>query len=211
MKNRGRPDKENMIKKRNNRVFGRNLKRLCDVLFSALGIVFLSPLWIIVAVIIKLNIPGSILFRQTRVGYEGSRFKILKFRTMEKNAVAECDTDPDVDTDCVSFTGKWIRRLKLDELPQLISILIGDMSFIGPRPYIEKESAGLSAERYEMRPGLTGLAQVYGNRELTWEERTAYDVDYVRNFSLWLDMKVLLRTVRVVVFGEKACVRHRKG
>lgn len=200
-----------MMKEQNDRIFSRNLKRVCDVLFSALGIVLLSPLWMIVAVIIRLSIPGGVLFRQTRTGYKGKRFRILKFRTMEENAAAECGTEPDGDTDCVPFTGKWIRRLKLDELPQLINILLGDMSFIGPRPYILRESVGLSAERYEMRPGLTGLAQVYGNRELSWEERTAYDIDYIRSFSLWLDVKILLRTVRVVVLGEKACVRHREG
>lgn len=192
-----------------NRIRSLRIKRGLDVVFSILGILLFSPLLILIAFLVKTSIPGSVLYRQTRIGYKQKRFKILKFRSMK--------TDPDTKEDLpccsegrVPFVGMWIRRLKLDELPQLYNILIGDMSFIGPRPYIEKESLELPAERYSMRPGLTGLAQVNGNRELGWDERTAYDIDYVRSFGFLMDVKILMRTVMTVILGEKACLKHRE-
>ena len=177
-------------------------KRLFDIVLGLFAIVFLAPLWILTGVASRICVRGSILFRQTRLGYHAEKFQILKFRTMHDGMEADA-----VDTQ-IPECGKWLRRLKLDELPQLINIVKGDMSFVGPRPYIEAESAGLPSERYAMRPGLTGLAQVNGNAELSWEERTAYDLKYIREFTLLLDLKILLLTARVPVIGEKACVRH---
>lgn len=177
-------------------------KRLIDVIFGLLGIVLLSPIWLLTAVVVKASVHGSVLFRQTRIGYREQKFQILKFRALhdEEGLTGVPDNIP--------RSGKVIRRLKLDELPQLINIIKGEMSFVGPRPYIEIECTGLAAERYEMRPGLTGLAQVNGNTELCWEERTAYDLEYIRNFTLWMDIRILLRTIRVILLGEKACIRH---
>ena len=189
----------NRIKKR----ISLYIKRLFDIVFSATGLIVLSPLLLVISVVIKLTIPGKALFRQTRVGYRKKLFTILKFKTMLE--------DPDENCASIPAFGKWLRRFKLDELPQLHNVLVGDMSFIGPRPYVVKESQGLDEERYQMRPGLTGLAQVYGNRELSWDERTAYDVEYVRNHNLVLDLKILLRTAKVIALGEKACVKHREG
>ena len=178
------------------------IKRVFDVVFGLLGIVILSPVWFLTGVFIKASVRGRVIFTQTRIGYKGQKFQILKFRTMH-------DEDG---TDGIARQmprcGQVIRRLKLDELPQLINILKGEMSFVGPRPYIERECTGLPAERYEMRPGLTGLAQVNGNAELDWEERTAYDLEYIRSFTLWKDIRIIFRTIRVIILGEQACVRH---
>lgn len=174
-------------------------KRILDVVFSLLAIVALVPFWLFIVVAIKLTLPGSVLFRQIRIGKDEKPFEILKFRTLCGRGQA-----------LSSEFGSFLRRTKLDETPQLINILLGQMSFVGPRPYIPEESVGLQKERYSVRPGLTGLAQVNGNTFLTWKERTAYDVEYVRNQSLLLDFQILLRTVRVIVKGEKACLKHYK-
>ena len=174
-------------------------KRILDVVFSLLAIVALVPFWLFIVVAIKLTLPGSVLFRQIRIGKDEKPFEILKFRTLCGRGQA-----------LSSEFGSFLRRTKLDETPQLFNILAGQMSFVGPRPYIPEESVGLQKERYSVRPGLTGLAQVNGNTFLTWEERTAYDVEYVRNQSLLLDFQILLRTVRVIVKGEKACLKHYK-
>ena len=140
------------------------VKRILDVVFSLLAIVALVPFWLFIVVAIKLTLPGSVLFRQIRIGKDEKPFEILKFRTLCGRGQA-----------LSSEFGSFLRRTKLDE-----------------------------------RPGLTGLAQVNGNTFLTWKERTAYDVEYVRNQSLLLDFQILLRTVRVIVKGEKACLKHYK-
>ena len=153
---------------------------------------------------VKACVHGNVLFRQTRIGYHETKFQILKFRTMHEgkettslhNRMPSC--------------GRILRRLRLDELPQLINIVKGEMSFVGPRPYIEDESKRLPPKRYRMRPGLTGLAQVNGNTALSWEERTAYDLYYIENYTLWMDICILFRTIKVIILGEKACVRHIK-
>lgn len=175
------------------------LKRLSDIVLSMIGIIILLPFLLIVSLLVKLTIPGSVFFAQDRVGKDKRVFRILKYRTMAAYG------------DNVGKTvgvGGFLRRTKLDELLQLFNILIGDMSFVGPRPYIPDESEGLSDERFVMRPGLTGLAQVNGNTYLSWDERTAYDVEYMKKWSLWMDLKIILKTVKVVVRGEEACVRH---
>lgn len=176
------------------------IKRLLDIVFSLLGIIFLGPVLLFVSVLVRLTVPGSVLFTQLRVGRRKEVFRILKFRTMAENGPHAGE---------VVGVGGFLRRTKLDELPQMLNILIGDMSFVGPRPYIVEESEGLPAERFRMAPGLTGLAQVNGNTCLAWEERTAYDIEYVRNWSLGLDFLILLKTVRVVLCGEEKCMRHK--
>ena len=178
------------------------IKRMLDIVFGLVGMICLVPLWILIGIIIKTSVHGSLIFRQPRIGYQEKKFQILKFRTLheEQGTTSEIIQIP--------ACGKIIRRLKLDELPQLINIVKGEMSFVGPRPYIEEESMGLPAERYKMRPGLTGLAQVNGNTELSWEERTAYDLEYIRNYTLWMDVKIILQTIKVIVRGEKACIRQ---
>ena len=178
------------------------LKRLSDVLLSLTGIILLLPLLLIMSLLVKLTIPGSVFFAQERVGKDKRVFRILKYRTMAAYGERSGKT---------AGIGKFLRRTKLDELPQLINIMKGDMSFVGPRPYVPAESEGLSDERFAMRPGLTGLAQVNGNTCLSWAERTEYDIEYVKKWSLLLDLRIIMRTVKVVVRGEEACVKHKQG
>ena len=183
-------------------------KRLFDIVFSLIGIIVLSPVMIIIAIAVEISVPGSVLFRQEREGKDRQIFYILKFRTMGSARNTSGTMDDDSGSHKVAGAGHFLRRTKLDELPQLFNILRGDMSFVGPRPYVVDESLDLPDERFAMRPGLTGLAQVYGNTCLSWEERTAYDIEYIRNYSIGLDVMIMLRTVKVVVKGEGACVRH---
>ena len=186
------------------------IKRCFDILASFLAIVCLLPLWLLLALLVKADVHESIFFRQMRTGKDGKPFMILKFRTMRSDTRAEEAYDMSKDDERVTRFGSWMRRVKLDEAPQFVNILFGDMSFVGPRPYIAGQNAGLSKKRFAMRPGLTGLAQVNGNCALTWEERLAYDLDYVDHFTLMLDVRILLRTVKVVCRGEEKCVRHHR-
>ena len=177
------------------------LKRLSDFLLSLTGIIVLLPLLLIISLLVRLTIPGPAFFAQDRVGKDRRVFRILKFRTMAAHGENAGKT---------AGIGNFLRRTKLDELLQLFNILAGDMSFVGPRPYILSESEGLPDGRFTMRPGLTGLAQVSGNTFLSWDERTGYDLEYVDKWSPWLDLKIILRTVKVVVLGEEACVKHKQ-
>ena len=184
------------------------LKRLFDILFSLAGVVLFLLVWVILAIPIRLTTHGSVLFCQTRTGKDRKPFTILKFRTMVVDEEAETHYDKSMDEERLTALGRLMRRLKLDEIPQFINIFRGDMSFVGPRPYIEQDGEALDSERFAMRPGLTGLAQINGNTCLSWEERTVYDVRYVREFSLALDLEILAGTMKVIVKGEEACVRH---
>ena len=174
-------------------------KRCFDAIGSAFLLIFCFPLLLAISMIVKLSVPGSVLFRQKRIGMHQIPFVILKFRTIPAKKTVRTK---------ISRTGALLRRTKLDELPQLINILCGEMSFVGPRPYIPEESAGLPAERFEVRPGLTGLAQVNGNTFLSWEKRTAYDLEYVRNGSFRMDCRILAETAKVILKGEKACIKE---
>ena len=183
------------------------IKRICDVVGSIACIIILSPLLLLIGIVTKLTIRGSVIFTQTRLGYLQNDFEILKFRTIaEKNAQNATEENEETDERIPPFS-RFLRRTKLDELPQLFNVLKGDMSFVGPRPYIKEDSTGLNPERYLMKPGITGLGQVNGNRELDWEERTAYDIDYIRHYSLWLDIRILLKTVLVIVLGENKLLK----
>ena len=132
-------------------------------------------------------------------------FNILKFRSMKVDKEAEKSHDFTKDAERMTPFGNLIRRLKIDELPQLINVFKGDMSLVGPRPTIKEQTDlynDYQRQRLKMRPGMTGLAQVNGNISLSWDERIKYDVEYVTNFSVLLDLKILFKTVGVVVFGE---------
>ena len=184
------------------------IKRFSDILFSLAGILLLAPLWLLIGIGVRGNISGSVLFRQKRTGWKNRPFQILKFRTMHKDPSAEAECDGEEDPGRTPPFGRWLRRTKLDEAPQLINVLFGNMSLVGPRPYVETQSAPLDPERLIMRPGMTGLAQVYGNSSLRWEERTQYDLYYHSHFSLRLDIWILLQTGKVLLFGESRCVKH---
>ncbi|HEY1360102.1 MAG TPA: sugar transferase [Thermoleophilaceae bacterium] len=184
------------------------LKRTMDVLGSAFALVLLSPLLVGIAVAVKLSSPGSVLFRQRRIGRGGEEFWMLKFRTM----VAEADeqkaslldlNEADglfkiADDPRMTRVGKFLRRLSLDELPQLWNVLRGEMSLVGPRPLVEEDDErvrGWQRRRLEIPPGMTGIWQVLGSSRVPLHEMVKVDYLYGANWSLWLDMKILLRTV----------------
>ena len=178
-------------------------KRIFDVLFSGIGLVFLSPLLAMVALLIPISLGWPILFRQIRPGVGGRPFEILKFRTMRDAADAEGEPLPD--SDRLTRVGRFLRSTSLDELPELWNVLKGDMSLVGPRPllmgYLPLYSPR-QARRHEVRPGITGWAQVNGRNAASWEEKFEMDVWYVDHQSLWLDLRILGRTVVQVLRRE---------
>lgn len=181
------------------------MKRLLDLLISLMILLILSPLLASVMLLVKLTSTGPVFFKQQRIGKCGLVFEIYKFRTMS-NRIRDFSLQVTNETNEVTFIGKVIRRLKIDELPQLFNVLKGDMSLVGPRPCLPSlvdEFNDDGRARLKVRPGLTGLAQVSGNIYLSWEERWKLDRKYVENQSLLLDLKIILRTVAVVFFGEK--------
>jgi Undecaprenyl-phosphate galactose phosphotransferase WbaP len=203
--------------------FDRALKRAMDVLIATLGLVFLSPLILSIAALVKLIDGGEVFYGQVRVGANGAPFRCFKFRTMRMDA-DEClarwalehpplyqeyllahklRSDPRV-----TPIGTFLRSTSLDELPQLVNILLGEMSVVGPRPVVEKELVefyGPARALYEsVRPGLTGLWQVSGRSNTTYEERVALDEWYVRNWSFWVDFRIILKTFHVVLARKGA-------
>jgi len=169
-----------------------NAKRAMDVSVAALGLVVLSPVLAAVALAVALALGRPVLFRQVRPGLYGRPFVLLKFRTM-KTAFGP-DGRPLPDSERLTRFGRWLRSTSLDELPELINVLRGDMSLVGPRPLLMEYLPLYSAEqarRHEVRPGITGWAQVNGRNTLSWPERLAMDVWYVDNNNFWLDLKIL--------------------
>jgi len=182
------------------------VKRSLDLLFSFVALVVLLPLFIIIAISIKSDSRGPVIFKQARLGRDGKPFKVWKFRTMVDNAekmgtgLATAEKDPRI-----TRVGKLLRKTSVDEIPQLVNILKGDMSFIGPRPapvqHLEKYSK-TDRKRLNVLPGITGWSQVNGRNILTWPERIEKDIWYVDNISIWLDIKILFKTVKVVFLSE---------
>lgn len=183
------------------------VKRLFDLLFSALGLVFLSPLFLVLSVMIKLDSPGPILFVQERVGLKGRRFKVYKFRTMYREVAGDA-WSPKVQGDArVTRVGRWMRRWSLDELPQFFNALTGEMSLVGPRPEMPFIVAGydeMTRERLMVKPGITGLWQISTDRSRQIHDNIEYDLYYVANQSFLLDQAILLKTVVSVVRGVGA-------
>ncbi len=179
------------------------LKRVLDIICSILLIVLLSPVFLIVWILIRIKLGKPVIFKQERPGKDEKVFKLYKFRTMTDERDEEGNLLPDEMR--LSTFGQKLRSTSLDELPELFNILKGDMSFVGPRPllvqYLELYD-DKQKRRHEVRPGLTGLAQARGRNLLTWEERFNLDVEYVDKVSLWLDIKILIETVRVVIKRE---------
>ncbi len=182
------------------------MKRACDIVISLVLLVLLSPVLAAISLVILLDDGAPVIFRQERVGRDNKIFSVLKFRTMRKDTpnVATADlTDSDK---YITKSGDFLRKTSLDELPQLINVLNGSMSFIGPRPLIpdETEIRELRKEHgvYAVRPGVTGWAQVNGRDILSPKEKVLYDREYVNNLSLSFDFLILLRTVKVVLKRE---------
>ena len=192
-----------------NRTMYAKIKRLLDIMFSFIGIVVASPVLAIVALAVKLDSKGPVIFKQERLGKDGKVFLIYKFRSMcvgaEKMGSGQYSFKGD---SRITRVGKIIRATSLDELPQFFNIIKGDMSFIGPRPTLTyhpwklEEYTEFQRRRFEVRPGITGLAQVNGRKKIDWVDRIKYDVEYVDNMSLALDCKILFKTV-VNVFMMK--------
>lgn len=188
-------------------IYSKYFKRLLDFVLSLIAILILSPLLIVVAILIKIGSEGPIFFRQERPGKNQRIFKVYKFRTMVKDAVKHQKVGVEVTGSDVRITpfGKFLRRFKIDELAQLFNILKGDMSIVGPRPtlpeYIEQYEEW-ELKRFDVRPGLTGLAQINGNIYLDRQEKSAYDVKYIENISFINDIKIILKTIAIVFLGE---------
>jgi Undecaprenyl-phosphate galactose phosphotransferase WbaP len=200
----------------------RAIKRCNDLLLSLLLALPIGALLLVLAVAIKLDSPGPVFFGHARVGRDGRTFKAWKFRSMVINsqemlqrllaespeARAEWEADHKLRHDPrITRVGRFLRATSLDELPQAWNVLIGDMSFIGPRPIVAAEvpKYGEVIEMYhQVRPGISGLWQVSGRNDTTYDERVALDDYYVRNWSVWLDLHILIRTVKVVLFGKGA-------
>ena len=190
------------------------VKRTADIIFSAAGLIVLMPILLISAILLEVFMPGPLFFKQQRVGKNGRLFNILKFRSMKVDKALEASHDFTRDAERMTPFGKLLRRTKIDELPQLWNVLVGDMSLVGPRPTVKEQTDKYNdyqRQRLNMRPGMTGLAQVNGNISLTWDERFVYDIEYVNNFSVLLDIKILCKTVLVVIMGEEKFKRVKSA
>jgi exopolysaccharide biosynthesis polyprenyl glycosylphosphotransferase len=195
------------------------LKRLLDFVVALFLLVLISPFWLLIVLWIRSDSEGPAIFAQTRVGLGGKLYTIYKFRTMVQNAEAlmkdkleqvkdlETFVFQEKDDPRITRSGRFLRKTSLDELPQLLNILIGNMSLVGPRPEVP-EIARLYTPQQQLRlnvlPGVTGLAQINGRSELTLGETMNYDLEYVRTWSFWLDLQILWKTVFVVFTGKGA-------
>ncbi len=210
--------------------WGRVVKRIMDLLGAVLGLIVLAPLFAVVAVLIKLNSPGPVFYRQERVGRNRQPFEIIKFRSMrteysvgaryggetarkleEKLRVSvnerlgplfKMKRDPRV-----TGVGRILRRTRIDELPQLINVLKGEMSLLGPRPHLPQEVAGYNkyqGKLFTVKPGMSGMAQVQGNAGLSFDEEARMDIGYIENWSLWLDLVLLVKTFKILLTDKNA-------
>jgi lipopolysaccharide/colanic/teichoic acid biosynthesis glycosyltransferase len=178
-------------------------KRLFDVVVSSSGLLVLSPVFAVTAIAVWKKLGSPVFFSQLRPGLGGRPFRIIKFRTMLD--ATDGAGNPLPDDERLTPFGAMLRRISLDELPELINVLKGEMSIVGPRPLLMRYLPLYSREqmrRHEVRPGITGLAQVSGRNAITWPEKFAYDIEYVDSCSPMMDLKVLVKTVAVVVRGS---------
>jgi lipopolysaccharide/colanic/teichoic acid biosynthesis glycosyltransferase len=183
--------------------FSLGVKLIGDRLMAALLLIIFSPILLVVAILVRIRMGSPIVFTQARPGKNSRIFTVYKFRTM----TGDCDADGNLrsDEERLIPLGQFFRKASLDELPQLWNVFVGDMSFVGPRPllvrYLERYSPE-QARRHDVLPGITGWAQVNGRNALTWDEKFRLDIWYVDNWSLWLDFKILLLTVKKVFKQE---------
>ena len=209
---------ENMIhidaERLNRQYFYRGIKRLFDVVASSIGVVVISPVLLIIAICIKVDDPhGPVFYTQTRVGKDGHEFKIIKFRSMVSNAdelLAKLQDQNEVDGAMfkmkddprITRVGRVIRKYSLDELPQLINVVTGSMSIVGPRPPLVSEVEQYTEydkQRLLVTPGATGMWQVGGRNYVDFDEMVRLDLTYIQNRSVWLDLKIMLETVKVMI------------
>jgi len=179
------------------------IKRLLDFILALIGIILLSPIYLIVAILVRVKLGSPVIFKQERPGKDEKIFKMYKFRSMTSEIDEEGNLLPD-DVRLTSF-GKKLRATSLDELPELFNILKGDMSIVGPRPQLVKDMIFMTDEqrkRHLVRQGLTGLAQVNGRNSITWEEKINYDLEYTNNITFFNDVKIIIKTI-VKVFRKE--------
>ena len=179
------------------------IKRLFDITAASAALIVLSPVYVITAYKVKKNLGSPVLFRQTRPGLDGKPFEMIKFRTM-KDATDE-QGNPLPDSERLTSFGQTLRNTSLDELPELWNVLKGDMSLVGPRPLLMEYLPLYSEEqsrRHQLRPGITGYAQVNGRNAIGWDKKFELDTWYVDNQSLWLDIKILFKTVKKVLIKD---------
>lgn len=184
-------------------MYTKYLKRLIDFILSFLAIILLSPIMLIIAILVRFKLGSPIIFKQKRPGYKEEIFEIYKFRSMTDKR----DTEGNLLADNQRLTrfGKILRSTSLDELPSLFNILKGDMSIVGPRPLLVEYLELYDEEqkkRHDVRPGLTGLAQIGGRNQISWTERLQLDLDYIENIRFTLDLKILLITIKKVFVRE---------
>jgi lipopolysaccharide/colanic/teichoic acid biosynthesis glycosyltransferase len=189
-----------------------HLKRVMDIICAGLGLILLAPLFLVIGLLIRLDSPGPAFFRQERAGKGGVPFRIFKFRTMYVTPAPTRGFQPAEDPR-ITRVGRWLRRLSLDEFPQLINVIRGEMSLIGPRPalvYQTERYDSRQRRRLDVRPGITGWAQVNGRNVLSWEEKIEFDVWYVDHCSFWLDLRILVKTAKAVL-DQSGLYFHGKG
>lgn len=179
------------------------MKRLIDIVISLIALIILSPIFILIAYKVSKNLGSPIFFLQERPGKNGKIFKMIKFRSMKDGVDKDGNILPDEER--ITPFGQKLRSTTLDEMPQLINVLKGDMSIVGPRPQLTdfmQHYTSRQMRRHEVRPGMTGLAQVSGRNNLSWEEKFELDVEYVENHNIWLDFKIMFKTVLVILKKE---------
>jgi len=195
------------IKKRKPNFIYRFIKRMLDLFLSGIGLVLFSPVWLLIIILIKISSKGRALFKQERVGKNGKIFKMYKFRTMHEDSNLYQEAPKSPDDIRITRIGGFLRRTSLDELPQLINILNGEMSLVGPRPempFIVKTYTKWQMKRLEVKPGLTGLWQILGRKDLPLHENIEYDFYYIQNQSLLLDLVIMVKTIWTVITGKGA-------
>lgn len=179
------------------------MKRLFDIVISSLLLILLSPVLLVLSILVRITLGSPVLFRQVRPGLHGRPFTMYKFRTMTDERDIQGRLLPDEQR--LTKLGRFLRSTSLDELPELFNVLKGDMSLVGPRPLLMEYLPLYTPEqarRHEVRPGITGWAQVNGRNAISWEEKFRYDVWYVDNWSFWLDIKILWMTIVSVLKRE---------
>jgi sugar transferase (PEP-CTERM system associated) len=188
-------------------------KRVTELAVSLIGLIFLSPIILVISLLVKIDSRGPVFYKQERVGERGKIFKVLKFRSMVENAEANGPVWAEQGDKRITRAGRWIRKWRLDEIPQMLNVLKGDMSFVGPRPerayFVEKlrEDIPFYDQRFSVKPGITGLAQIkyqYGSSKDDALEKLRYDLYYIKNLSPIYDLLIIFETIKVVLFGKGA-------
>lgn len=193
-----------------NRFWYEFIKRMMDIVLALIGLIVAIPLMVVIGIAIKLESKGPVFYCQERVGKDGKVYTLYKLRSMYENAEENGAQWAEKDDPRVTKVGRIIRKTRIDELPQLFNILKGDMSIVGPRPerpvfiFEFNEQIPEFVNRLQVKPGLTGWAQVNGGYELTPKEKLEYDLYYIENRSVWMDIKIILKTIKVVLTGKGA-------